>query len=81
VLQNRDGKGEGLASAGAGLADDVVVIEGDRKSQSLNRECHRNSDGGQGGTDRLSDAELLESGCVWPRCGEGIYGHGDRGWG
>lgn len=56
VLQNRDREGERLAGAGPRLADDVVIIECDRKSQSLNRERLRDTCGGQRDADRLNHA-------------------------
>ena len=61
VLQERQGKPKGLAGAGLCLADYVVPVEGNGKSEFLNGECLGDAQVGQIGHGLCPDAEVCES--------------------
>ena len=60
LLQGRDAEREGLAGAGTRLTDDVGARKHDRQRQGLDRERVDDARLGEGGDDRLADAEGRE---------------------
>ena len=68
-LQQRHAEAEGLAHAGAGLADDVLARQGEGERELLDGERAHDARVGQRRHDRGSDAELGESGGVFENRG------------
>ena len=64
AVQQGDPEGEGLPHAGAGLADQVVAGQGQRKGELLNREGVLDALFGEGLDDLLANPELGETGLV-----------------
>jgi hypothetical protein len=60
MLKQRDAERERLASAGAGLADDVVPAQPDGQGQALDGEGRGDAGDLQGRTDLLINAEVTE---------------------
>jgi hypothetical protein len=75
MLQQRDAECERLASARAGLADDVVPAQPDGQSQALDGEGRGDAGDLQGRTDLLIYAKVTERlRDVRRSCGRGILG-------
>ena len=72
ALQQRDAEAEGLAGAGARLADEVVAGERQRQRQLLDGERAHDPGAAEGRDDRGVDAELGESGGVLGDGGVGL---------
>ena len=64
ALQHRDAEAEGLAGAGAGLADEVVAGQRQRQGQLLDGEGAGDADVGQRGDDVGVDVEVAEQRAV-----------------
>ena len=62
ALQHRDAEGQGLAGAGARLADEVGAHQGDREGHLLDREGGRDADALEGVGDLGKHPELSEGG-------------------
>ena len=58
LVQDRNGEAHGLAGAGAGLTDQVVVLERERDRQGLDRERVDDLVAGQGIDDVVGDAQV-----------------------
>jgi hypothetical protein len=78
-LQQRDAEAEGLAGAGAGLADDVFAGQGQRQRQLLDGEGALDAGLGERADDLRAGAELGEGGGVGPDGGAGLEGVGVLG--
>ena len=63
-VQQRHAEAEGLAGAGARLADQVVAGERDRQGELLDREGADDADVGQRLDDLRLDVEVAEGGAV-----------------
>ena len=66
AVQQRDTESEGLAGAGAGLADEVTAGERDRQGQFLDGEGADDADLGQRGDDLGLDVEVAEGRALGP---------------